>query len=260
MGTVPPPRPWSLSKDSGDATAPPWRAASPPDAPVPAPWAYTPHAGTQPGEGLGAGAGNAGDPSATSVGPGAYGGIGSYGGPASGQWHVPPPRGAAYGFPTSPQPPSGSGFLTGTAWFGPPLANWGQRAGALLIDYLAAIVPPFILFVIGIASAQTLGAGVVLFLLLGVAWFFGYVIYQVVGEGRTGQGLGKRVVGIRVVRESDGQPLGVGQAFGRHLLHIIDYLPAVVIVIPLGYLWPLWHNKRQTWADMVLGSVVLSDR
>ncbi|MGW2856944.1 hypothetical protein ACWDAZ_35160, partial [Streptomyces sp. NPDC001215] len=41
---------------------------------------------------------------------------------------------------------------------------------------------------------------------------------------------------------------------------LIGVLVAVVIVIPLGYLWPLWHNKRQTWADMVLGSVVLSDR
>ncbi|WP_328478814.1 RDD family protein [Streptomyces sp. NBC_00377] len=227
----------------------------------PAPWAYTPFAGHQADEGLGAGAGApGGGPAATPVGPGSYGGIDAYGGPASGQWHVPPPAGAAYAFPTSPQPATsgGLGFLTGDAWHGVPLASWGQRAGAWFIDALAAYVPMALPLIIAVTSGNSIGAaGVVLLCLVAIGWPVGYVVIQVAGEGSTGQGLGKRLVGIRVVQASDGQVIGSGQAFGRQLLHLLDWLPSCLIVLPLGFLWPLWHNKRQTWADMLLGTVVI---
>ena len=70
--------------------------------------------------------------------------------------------------------------------------------------------------------------------------------------GRTGQSWGKKVVGIRLVREADGQPIGAGLAFVRDLAHVVDGF------FYLGYLWPLWDPKRQTFADKICSTVVLA--
>ena len=71
-------------------------------------------------------------------------------------------------------------------------------------------------------------------------------------EGQTGQTVGKKALGIRLVRETDGQPLGVGMAFVRRLAHFLDSLACY-----LGWLWPAWDAKRQTFADKVCSSIVI---
>ena len=40
-------------------------------------------------------------------------------------------------------------------------------------------------------------------------------------------------------------------SFVRQLLHIVDS------ICYIGYLWPLWDRKRQTFADKILKTVVL---
>jgi uncharacterized RDD family membrane protein YckC len=70
-------------------------------------------------------------------------------------------------------------------------------------------------------------------------------------QGRTGQSIGKKVMGIRLVDEHSGQPIGAGMAFVRDLAHTLDGFAYI------GYLWPLWDDKRQTFADMILGTVVV---
>ena len=90
-------------------------------------------------------------------------------------------------------------------------------------------------------------------LLFRLAYVIGFAIWnQIIRQGRTGSSLGKQWVGIRVIREDYGQPLGGWLTFGRSLLHILDGLPCY-----LGYLWPLWDAKRQTFADKLVHSVVL---
>jgi uncharacterized RDD family membrane protein YckC len=69
---------------------------------------------------------------------------------------------------------------------------------------------------------------------------------------RTSQSWGKKVLGTRLVRESDGQPIGAGMAFLRDLAHIVDGF------LYLGYLWPLWDPKRQTFAGKICSTVVLA--
>ncbi|HXM58245.1 MAG TPA: RDD family protein [Candidatus Dormibacteraeota bacterium] len=71
-------------------------------------------------------------------------------------------------------------------------------------------------------------------------------------QGRTGQSLGKLVVGTRLVSEGTGQPVGVLTAFLRSVAHLVDALPCFV-----GYLWPIWHARRQTFADELAGTVVV---
>jgi uncharacterized RDD family membrane protein YckC len=71
--------------------------------------------------------------------------------------------------------------------------------------------------------------------------------------GRTGQTWGRKIVGVKVVRISDGEPLGFWRACGRQAF-------ATTIsgqLCSLGYLWMLWDAKQQTWHDKVVGSTVV---
>lgn len=71
----------------------------------------------------------------------------------------------------------------------------------------------------------------------------------------TGQNIGKSVVGLKLVDATAGQPVGVGQAFFRELARCLNSL---VFGLPIGCLWPRWHKKRQTWADIVMSTYVVT--
>ncbi len=120
----------------------------------------------------------------------------------------------------------------------PVLAHWGLRVGSGLIDGLIVAVPYLVLMQVSFA----LGLIVLLALAVGLAY----------REGTTGQTPGKQVLGTRTVKEADGQVLGFGLALGRRLLHIVDGIPCY-----LGYLWPIWDEKKQTFADKIVSSVVI---
>ncbi|MET7489787.1 RDD family protein [Streptomyces sp. NPDC005538] len=146
-----------------------------------------------------------------------------------------------YGYPQQPGYPGGYA----QAGYGatPPYANWGQRFLGTLVDGLVFLVP-YILIIVGRGNAALTGIGAVLIL--------GLAIWQLIQEGKTGQTVGKKALGIRLVRESDGQPLGVGMAFVRRLAHFVDSIACY-----LGWLWPAWDAKRQTFADKIMGSIVI---
>jgi hypothetical protein len=60
------------------------------------------------------------------------------------------------------------------------------------------------------------------------------------------------MAGTKLVSATTGQSIGGGMGFGRAVVHILDGLPCY-----LGYLWPLWDSKRQTFADKIIGTYVL---
>ena len=62
----------------------------------------------------------------------------------------------------------------------------------------------------------------------------------------------KGIIGIKLIGESTGQPIGALMAFVRQLAHFLDSLLCYI-----GYLWPLWDDKRQTFADKILSTVVV---
>jgi uncharacterized RDD family membrane protein YckC len=150
-----------------------------------------------------------------------------------------PPDPTGYG----QQPAYGQPAYPGQAPAGGAYASWWQRVQAALIDNVGpAIVAEFVLFFIN----RPLG-----YLLLLAALVWG--LYQAYVGGQTGQSLGKKTIGIRLLNEQTGQPIGGGLGIGRYFVHIVDQLPC----IPLGYLWPLWDSKRQTFADKILTTVVI---
>ena len=175
---------------------------------------------------------------------------GGYGSPPGDQYGTPPgdQYGASqYGTPPSGAPQYGSapygapaqGYgAPGPGQGGPQLAEWGTRAGGYLVDFGISFVAQFVVALFSQSLAQVVGIAVFL--------YFGYL------TGTTGQTPGRKVVGIRVLRESDGQVLGAGAGIGRGFLHILDALPLL-----LGFLWPIWDKKKQTFADKIIHSVVV---
>ena len=89
--------------------------------------------------------------------------------------------------------------------------------------------------------------------LLGLVALAAGVLYHTLMVGSTGQTLGKRATGVRVVDATTGLPIGNGRAIGR-------YLFALFIsgnICALGYLWALWDPRKQAWHDKVVSSVVV---
>ncbi|WP_416962000.1 RDD family protein [Streptomyces sp. Agncl-13] len=163
-----------------------------------------------------------------------------YGYPQGAPQGVPPQQG--YGYPQQPAYP---GYQQPGYGATPPYANWGQRFLGTLVDGLVFAVP-YVLYIVGITTKNSALLGIGGILLLGL------FIWQLIREGRTGQTVGKQALGIRLVRESDGQPLGVGMAFVRRLAHFLDGIACYI-----GFLWPAWDAKRQTFADKICGSIVI---
>jgi len=77
------------------------------------------------------------------------------------------------------------------------------------------------------------------------------VVYNRFYLGGRGQSFGKKTLGLTLVREASGQPIGMAKAFLRDLAHIVDALICYV-----GFLFPLWDKKRQTIADKIMTTVV----
>ncbi|MEV0369944.1 RDD family protein [Streptomyces sp. NPDC050636] len=205
-----------------------------------------------------------------------------------------PPQQQPYGYPQQQQQPAGYAYPQQPGPYGQPgqpgmpgapaYASWGARVGAYLIDYLIVGLLPTIVFLVAYISAFAaattaadvdtshcgtdyscisdaydsanstnagIGIGLLIVMILVGLLSTGLFIWMLVKEGNTGQTPGKKAMGIRVVREMNGQPLGFGLALGRKLCHALDSPCA------LGYLWPLWDEKNQTFADKVVATVVV---
>lgn len=128
------------------------------------------------------------------------------------------------------------------------LASWIQRVGAALIDALPIVVVDLI----GVLIANAAGSSAVayIFYLVGIA----FAVYNRWYLGGQGQSLGKRALGMHLIKEQTGQPIGMGLAFARDICHVVDSA-----ICYIGYLFPLWDQKRQTLADKILGTLVTKD-
>ena len=135
-----------------------------------------------------------------------------------------------------------------------PLASWGDRVVATLIDALAQlggfIVVWILASIIG-AVSDALGVAV---LVLGYLVLTAYGFYLGFLEGETGQSPGKAITGLKVVRATDGQLIGGGMGVVRKLAHFLDGICLI------GYLFPLFDPMKQTFADKIMTTVVLRDQ
>jgi uncharacterized RDD family membrane protein YckC len=134
---------------------------------------------------------------------------------------------------------------------------------------VAAIIDMVILWVIMMIIAIPLGLGTAMYSMAGMpttldmaalmgAWVSYMIIAAVVNigyftylEGNTGQTLGKKALGIKVVKEK-GQITYV-DTFVRTLLRIIDGIALYLI----GFIVVIASEKKQRIGDMAAGTIVV---
>ncbi len=124
-------------------------------------------------------------------------------------------------------------------------ANWGLRVGAYLIDW----APIIVLELIAIIAHNVIIWFV--FLLASLGW---WIYNRCIQAGQAGQSLGKKTLHLRLISEQTGEPIGAGMAFARDICHILDSLACYI-----GWLFPLWDAKRQTFADKIISTVVIPE-
>ncbi|TWE11635.1 RDD family protein [Rudaeicoccus suwonensis] len=151
-------------------------------------------------------------------------------------------------------------------------ASWGKRVLASIVDGLL-FIPGWIVYAIGFAVGEsgmhtttdaygntmttgTFNSGGVILILIGLLYIAAVAIWNIIiRQGKTGQSVGKSTMHIRVVSEQTGQPQSIGMNFVRQIAHIVDSILCLI-----GYLWPLWDSKRQTFADKIMGTIVIDNQ
>jgi uncharacterized RDD family membrane protein YckC len=156
-----------------------------------------------------------------------------------------------YGPPPSAHPPAGPTDAGPVDAFGRPLASWGQRLGAYLVDEVfIRVLALLAAFALGLR--QELG-GRILWLLMAGAY------YAVLNGSEMGQTFGKRAFGIQVRDGTgDGGPIGPGRATLRFAtVGLFRIVPFFGLFTLLDGLWPLWDPRRHALHDKIAGSVVV---
>ena len=166
-------------------------------------------------------------------------------------------RSISYLLPVGRQPSDGT------------LAPWLRRAGAVVIDALPILGLELVALGLmwltriracdGDMSALDLAAqcgsgisvaGVVAFVAAWLAvvgygvWNFGY------RQGRCGATIGKSAMGLAVVNSESGQPVGFALALLRLAAQLLN-----LVSLGVGFLWPLWDSRHQTFADKLVSTV-----
>jgi len=186
--------------------------------------------------------------------------------PPPGPYAPPGPGGPSYGGPVPPGgwhqpiPPHHPG------WQGSPLASWGTRAAAWLIDLLILAVPVVVLTLVVVAGAASnesavwASVGLTFLVYLVVAVLYAPLLMMRDGE-HNGQTWGKQALGIRVVRNT-GQPMGFGWSALREIVvksFLFGWLGSWLFGLPLilDYLWPLWDDENRALHDMIVSTHVV---
>ncbi len=135
-----------------------------------------------------------------------------------------------------------------------PLASYKKRASAYLIDFALILaisltisfVPQLLSFSVSLLGQNT---SEVLFVTVGLLW-----LYSTLLEGFNGQSLGKRAVGLKVVR-TDGKKMSYDHAAVRNFGKVLPLLPFDVLI---G--WRIKNDMFKRYFDKFAGTTVIDLR
>ena len=201
----------------------------------------------------------------------------TYGSGAQGQPYGQPQYAAAgaagYG---QAQPYGQGGYPAASNVGGSQYASWGKRVGAYLLDGLIAAIPFLLLYLPAVMAltkdtvvtensdgTQTIEQGGLSGLgltLVGLAYLLSFAVdiwNRVIRQGKTGQSIGKKVLGMYVLNTHTGQPLGAGKSFVRWLVQWALSALTCGIGTIIDHLMPLWDDKKQSIHDKAAQSVVV---
>jgi uncharacterized RDD family membrane protein YckC len=158
--------------------------------------------------------------------------------------------------------PAGPAPVAGYEPKGPsgPRAGFGKRFLASLVDALIlGVVGSLIGKIFGqdvFKSTTVEGTASVSYSIGGAAAGISVLInlayYTFFEGGASGQTLGKKLLGIRVIDFKNGGAIGYGRALIRYIGRIVSAIPCL-----LGYFWMLWDKEKQTWHDKFATSIVV---
>ncbi|MGC9396242.1 MAG: RDD family protein [Anaerolineae bacterium] len=113
--------------------------------------------------------------------------------------------------------------------------------GGLAPMFMSGMDEDFLVFVI------------VIIVFIAVIWaFIASALYYAIMWSRSGQTLGKKWLGIKIVT-ADWNPPSFWLALGRA---VIGYWLSN-LVFGLGFLWMLWDDYQQGWHDKLFGTYVI---
>ena len=134
------------------------------------------------------------------------------------------------------------------------LAGLASRALAWGIDALVmAALSVALLIVVGLAGIVLGAFAVAVYLAAAFVLQFGY--FAVLEWAQQGQTVGKRVMGLRVLRLGGGR-VGFYEAMVRNLLRVLDSLPLTYLA---GAGTILASRRRQRLGDLLAGTVVVRE-
>jgi uncharacterized RDD family membrane protein YckC len=137
----------------------------------------------------------------------------------------------------------------------PVPAGLGRRLAANVLDSLiylgltlACVVVPFVLT----QSVEGIVIGYLLYVVVG----FVYAVVQWKNLATRGQTTGKKAMGLWVLDEASGTPLGWGRTFVRQL--VLAVASALVVPFVVLAVMAASHPRRQGWHDRAARSVVVT--
>jgi uncharacterized RDD family membrane protein YckC len=175
--------------------------------------------------------------------------------------------------PDGPEtPPSGwqQPIATVSGWEGRPLASWGSRVGATLIDWLVLLIPTVVLFIVVLAgtigdddtsTGAAIAATLLYVVLVSVVLLFYAPLLMMRKGPHNGQTLGKQLVGITVVR-NNGEPMNFGWSALREVVVkglAVGIASSIIPLLPwlLDVLWPLWDDENRALHDFAVQTHVV---
>jgi uncharacterized RDD family membrane protein YckC len=141
-------------------------------------------------------------------------------------------------------------------------SSYGKRVGGFLIDLLYVWVPPFIIGSVGFAllfSDMARPVGIVLIVIALFWWPVTTIWNYIIRQGKSGQTFGKARVGIKLISEETGQPIGAGYAFLRWFLAALLGAITGSIFTIVDLIFPAFDEKKQRVLDKMLKTVVVDN-
>ena len=143
------------------------------------------------------------------------------------------------------------------------LSTPGRRLAAFAIDEILPVILGTI-WMVQVAILASYGddyyyyAGynymltkAVILVLITSVLLLAYLVVEIIFFVKS-QSIGKAILGMRVVRNTDGQPVGIWWMLLREL--VVKHASAICFC--LGYIWVLIDKKNRAWHDKILTYVV----
>ena len=144
-----------------------------------------------------------------------------------------------------PAPAPGDGWA-GRTQLGPaPGVVFGGFWIRFVAYYIDAALVEIIVILLVLAFFPSIAGILVISMIVAPAYFIGF-------WATIGQTVGMKLLGLRVVRNSDGGRLG----FGRAVLRLAG-LSISCVPLYLGLIWVAFDSRKRGWHDFIAGSAVI---